>query len=293
MECLKGVGVALVTPFKECGDVDYCALKRLVNFVIEGGVDYLVALGTTAETATLNSEEKSLVLKTITETNGGKKPIVVGIGGNNTAEVCRQISEFDFSGISALLSVVPYYNKPSQEGIFQHYKAVCESSPIPVILYNVPGRTGVNMSAQTTIRIAKECKNAAAVKEASGNLGQTAYILRDRQEGFLVLSGDDNLALPMIAQGGDGVISVAANSFPKTFTRTIHGALNGEFANVQKDYASLVEVTDLLFAEGNPAGVKAALSLKGITTPTTRLPLVAASESLTSKIADQIAKYSL
>lgn len=293
MNCLKGVGVALVTPFNEVGDVDYTSLQKLVNFVIDGGVDYLVALGTTAETATLSSEEKKKVLDTIIKTNNSRKPIVVGIGGNNTSEVCKQIEEMDFTGIVAVLTVTPYYNKPSQEGIYQHYKAVAGVSKVPVILYNVPGRTGVNMSAATTVRLAREFSNIVAVKEASGNLNQAAYILRDCPEDFLVISGDDNITLALIAQGGVGVISVAANCYPVKFSHMVKSALNGDYKSAQSDFKQLVEATDALFEEGNPTGAKAALAIKGIITNKLRLPLVSSTEALYSKIKNLIEKYDL
>lgn len=294
MNCfLNGVGVALVTPFKENGSVDFDALTRLVNFNIDGGVDYLVALGTTAETATLTCDEKSEVLDVILAANDGRVSVVVGVGGNNTAEVCAQIPTFVRKGVCAVLSVTPYYNKPSQEGIYQHYKAIAESSPLPIVLYNVPGRTGVNMSASTTLRLAHEFKNIIAIKEASGSLNQVAYILRDRPEGFKVISGDDNLAFAVIAQGGDGVISVAANSFPVKFSTMIHAALKGDYKSAQSGFMSLLEATDLLFAEGNPTGVKAALAVKGIMGNYLRLPLVSSSDELYSKIKSQIEKYDL
>ncbi|MFI3268337.1 MAG: 4-hydroxy-tetrahydrodipicolinate synthase, partial [Rikenellaceae bacterium] len=225
---LDGVGVALVTPFTNSGEVDFKALEKLINFTIDGGVDYLVALGTTAETATLTTDEKSAVLDCILSVNAGRKDVVVGVGGNNTADVCAQLANYSREGVKAILSVTPYYNKPSQEGIYQHYKQVVSSSKLPIILYNVPGRTGVNMTAATTLRLAHEFDNIVAVKEASGNLGQAAYILRDKPANFKVISGDDNLSLALIAQGGSGVISVAANAFPKVFCEMVHSALEGD-----------------------------------------------------------------
>lgn len=290
---LNGVGVALITPFNENGSIDFESLIKVVNFNIDNGVDYLVALGTTAETATLTNEQKHEVLECVISANKGRKKVIVGIGGNSTAEVCSQISELSYEGVSAILSVTPYYNKPTQEGLYQHYKAVSNASKLPIILYNVPGRTGVNMTATTTLRLAHEFDNIVAIKDASGDFGQAAYILRNRPEGFKFLSGDDNIAVALISQGGDGVISVAANAFPLKFSQMIHNALDGDFKGAQKGLYELLEVTDLLFAEGNPAGVKAALASKGIIKNFLRLPLVSSSEELYNKIENQIKKYNL
>lgn len=291
---LKGVGVALVTPFTAGGEVDYSALTALLEHVTAGGVDYLVVLGTTGEPATLTAEEKHRVVRHCAAHNPGGLPIVVGIGGNNTAEVIRTMQTFDLSGASAILSVTPYYNKPNQAGLYAHFSAVLEAAPLPVILYNVPGRTGVNMTAETTLRLAHAFPGrAAAVKEASGNLSQAAYILRDRPEGFFVLSGEDNLALATVAMGGDGVISVSANVFPDTFSCMIHAALAGNLRDAARLNLTLHEATDLLFAEGNPVGAKAALSIKGLMENNLRLPLVPASEGLTAKIKAQIDRYGL
>ncbi|MFI3322958.1 MAG: 4-hydroxy-tetrahydrodipicolinate synthase [Rikenellaceae bacterium] len=290
---LKGVGVALVTPFTESGEVDFAALERLLNHVKNGGVDYLVVFGTTAETVTLTSNEKEDVLKFIKQWNNGQLPIVLGMGGNNTAELCNTIKEFDFDGISAILSVTPFYNKPTNDGIYAHYKAISEVSPLPIVLYNVPSRTGVNMSAQTTIRLAEECENIIAVKEASGSLNQAAYIIKNAPERFIVISGDDNLTVPMISIGAEGVISVAANVFAKDFCEAIDYALNDESVLCRSKYFKLLKATDLLFAEGNPAGVKCALSIKGITSDVVRLPLVKASESLREQLIYEIENYKL
>lgn len=291
---LKGVGVALVTPFTDGGKVDYPALTSLINHVTTGGVDFLVALGTTGEPATMTAEEKYNVVRHCVAHNPGNLPIVVGIGGNNTAEVIHTMRTFDLSGVSAILSVTPYYNKPNQNGLYAHFSAVLEAAPLPVILYNVPGRTGVNMSAETTLKLAHAFPGKAiAVKEASGNLSQAAYILRDRPEGFFVLSGDDNLAMAMVAMGGDGVISVSANVFPDTFCCMIQAALTGNVHQAAPLNLTLHEVTELLFAEGNPAGAKAALAIKQIIGNNLRLPLVPASEALTAKIRYQIDKYGL
>ncbi len=292
MKNLTGTGVALVTPFTQNGEVDYPALSKLLQHTEM--VDYLVVLGTTAESATLIGEEKQEVLRYVIEQNGGKKPIVVGVGGNNTAEVTRQLKEMDFTGVDAILSVVPYYNKPNQNGIYAHYAEVLKASPLPVVLYNVPGRTGVNMTAETTLRLAHDFKGKAiAVKEASGDLSQAAYILRDRPEGFLVISGDDNLTLPLIAMGGEGVISVSANCFPEKMSTMVKLALEGNTQGAQKNSLELWEATDLLFAEGNPVGAKTALEIKNITTKNVRLPLVHATTELTNKMKTQIDKFKL
>lgn len=291
---LRGVGVALVTPFTDGGQVDYPALTALIEHVTTGGVDYLVVLGTTGEPATMTTEEKHHVVRHCVEHNIGNLPIVVGIGGNNTAEVIRSLQTFDLSGVSAILSVTPYYNKPNQNGLYAHFSAVLEASPLPVILYNVPGRTGVNMTAETTLKLAHAFPGKAiAVKEASGNLSQAAYILRDRPDGFFVLSGEDNLAMATVAMGGDGVISVSANVFPDTFCCMIHATLAGNIHQAAPLNLTLHEVTDLLFAEGNPVGAKAALAIKGLMANNLRLPLVPASEALCQKIRYQIDKYGL
>ncbi len=292
MNKFKGLGVALVTPFDGEGKVDFEALKNLLEYIEK--VDYYVVLGTTAESATMNGEERDAVVRYVVEYNAGRKPIVVGIGGNNTAEVVQNLKKFDLSGVDGVLSVVPYYNKPNQRGIYAHYAAVLEASPLPVILYNVPGRTGVNMSADTTLKLARDFEGkAVAVKEASGNLSQVAYILKDRPEGFLVLSGDDNLTLPMLAMGGDGVISVSANSFPEKMSTLVHSALEGDVTTAKPLSLELWEATDLLFKEGNPCGVKMALAIKGIIEAGVRLPLVEASEELREDLKKQIEKYEL
>ncbi len=290
---LKGVGTALVTPFTAEGDIDYPAFERFLEFQINGGVDYLVVLGTTSEYITLKSSERKFVVDFVKDVNKGRKPIVLGVGGSCTAEVVEQLQTKDFEGIDAILSVVPYYNKPTQEGIYQHYKAVAQNSPLPVILYNVPGRTGVNMTAETTLRLQAEFDNIVAIKEASGNLNQVDYILRDKRENFMVISGEDNFTFIMAVMGCSGVISVSANPFPKTMTTLTHAALNGDITTARKAQKELLEVTDLLFAEGNPAGAKAALEHKGVMGRFVRLPLVEASVELREKIAQNISKYSL
>ena len=289
----KGVGVALVTPFTSDGSaVDFEALARVLDHT--AAVDYYVVLGTTGEPATMSADECRQVVRFVVERNAGRKPIVVGIGGNCTAEVVRKVKEFDLAGVDAVLSVVPYYNKPNQEGIYRHYKAVAEASPLPVLLYNVPGRTGVNMTAATTLRLARELgPKLIGVKEASGNLGQAAMILRDRPKGFLFISGDDNLTLPLVALGADGVISVSANAFARTFVPMVHEALAGNCASAAGLNLRLHEATDLLFEEGSPVGVKGALALQGICSSAVRLPLAEASEGLRARLAEQIKRYAL
>lgn len=290
----SGVGVALVTPFTEERLVDFEALGRLVSHVTSGGVDYLVVMGTTAENVTLSKAEKQQVLSYVVDCNCGKLPIVYGIGGNNTAEIITTMNTTDLTGVSGILSVVPYYNKPNQEGIYAHFSAILDVAPLPVILYNVPGRTGVNMSAETTLRLANTyTSKAVAVKEASGNLGQIAYILKGRPAGFAVLSGDDNLTLATVAMGGDGVISVSANAFTTKFCDMVHSAMSGDFAKSSKLNLELHAVTDMLFEQGNPAGAKAALAYKGILKDHLRLPLTPVNDQLRNRIITEIEKYSL
>lgn len=290
---LQGTGVALVTPFNKDRAIDFPALEKLIEHVIVGGADYLVALGTTAETPTLSCAEKEELTAFIRRQNAGRLPLVLGIGGNNTEAVVRQLEKTDPDGIAAILSVTPYYNRPAQEGLYQHYKAVAEASPVPVILYNVPPRTGVNLSAETTLRLAHEVKNIAAVKEASGSLTQMAYILRDRPKDFLVISGDDNMALPLIALGGDGVISVAANAFPEPLCRMVRLCLEGDFARASEIQLQLLACIESLFCEGNPAGVKSALAAKGLIENVLRLPLVPCSDGHHAKIEALIGQHKL
>lgn len=276
----KGTGVALVTPFDQELQVDYDALGKLVEHVIAGGVDFLVALGTTAETPTLSKEEKLDVLKFIIRKNDKRKPIVVGIGGNNTQEVIHTIKAYPMEDVDGILTVVPYYNKPSQEGIYQHFKAIADSTDKALILYNVPGRTVTNMLPATTLRLANEFKNIVAVKEASGNLSQCMDLVNGAPSHFNVLSGDDDLVLPQIALGMKGVISVAANSYPQTFCNMVNHALNHNFEEAKAFHYQLLPAIRLLFAEGNPTGVKYVLEQKGIIQNTLRLPLISASDSL-------------
>ncbi len=280
---LSGTGVALVTPFDRNGKIDFEALTRLVEHVTENGVDYLVVLGTTAETPTLGNEEKREIVSHVIGVNKRRLPVIVGFGGNNTSDLITRLAGFDFDGIDGILSVTPYYNKPSQRGLYEHFKAVADASPVPVVLYNVPGRTGVNMTAQTTLSLASH-PNIVAVKEASGNLSQASYILRDRPEGFFVLSGDDNLTFPMMALGADGVISVSANCFTATMTEMVNLLRKGNVEKARPCQMRLIEATDALFEEGNPTGVKAALAIKKIAENNLRLPLVPASEALWKKL---------
>lgn len=277
---LRGVGVALVTPFNEDGSVDFESLTRLVDYVSANDVDYLVVHGTTGETPVLTKEEKRAVVKHVYENNKAKLPIVIGCGGNCTADVIALLNDEMYKYADAILSVTPYYNKPNQTGLYEHYKAIALASKKPVILYNVPGRTGVNLTAETIIRLANDFENIVAIKEANTDFNQLIKVLKGRPDGFLVLSADDAHVVPQIAVGADGVISVAANSYPKDFCSMVHLALNGKFAEATPIVYKLADAIDLLFAEGNPTGVKAALSQLGICKNVLRLPLVPASDKL-------------
>jgi len=281
---IRGAGVALVTPFCNDGSIDYPALRRVTDFTINRGIDFLVALGTTAETPTLDKEEKQEVLKVILETNNGRKPVVLGLGGNDTRLVVKQIKEQSFEGIDFLLNVAPYYNKPNQNGLYQHFEAVADCSPVPVILYNVPSRTGSNITAETTLRLVQNKSNIVATKEASGNFDQIMAILRDRPKGFLVLSGDDALTLPAMALGGDGVISVVANATPDRMTDMVAAMHRGDLAEAQRLHYEMLELIHMIFSEGSPAGIKAALEHLGICKEIVRLPLTTVSESLRTRI---------
>jgi len=281
----KGLGVAMVTPFDSRKEIDYEATEKLLEHLVSGGVNYLVLQGTTGESVTLSDDEKHDFIQFVLKKNDGRLPVVVGMGGNNTSNIAKKIKDFDFDGIDAILSVTPYYNKPTQKGLELHYRALAAQSPVPIILYNVPGRTGVNMTADTTLKLAHEVPNIIAVKEASGNLNQQTYILRDRPEGFLVLSGDDGLAFPQIAMGMDGVISVVGNAFPKPFSALVHHALNGNIAEAKELHYNLIELIDTLFVEGNPGGIKAALEILGIVENNLRLPLAPISESAYYKLS--------
>lgn len=287
----RGTGVALVTPFTKNGYLDFKGLAVLVDYVIDQGVDFIVALGTTAETPTLTTDEKKEVLMSIITHTAGRVPIVCGVGGNNTAEVTDQLNHFCVAGVSGILSVVPYYNKPSQEGIYQHFKAISAACKLPIILYNVPGRTVANMLPATVVRLANDCPNIVAIKEASGNMAQCMELVATKPEGFVVLSGDDNLILPQVAVGFDGVISVAANCFTKDFSDMVRAALNEDFVTARKLHYKLLSGIDLLFAEGNPTGVKFVLSEMALMRNSLRLPLVPASENLEGKLKKYLADH--
>lgn len=288
MNKFHGTGVALVTPFNTDGTVDYQGLKKLINHLVDGGIDYLVSLGTTGETATLSKDEKKKVWDFTAEINDGRLPLVAGIGGNDTLNIAEAIKSFENNQYSAVLSVSPYYNKPTQEGIYQHYKYLSELSQLPIILYNVPGRTGSNMSPETTCRLAHDFKNIIATKEASGSFDQFNQIMRDKPADFLLISGDDPIALPMISIGAVGVISVVGNALPQQLSGMIRLALQGDYKAALPIHLSLLEITRLMFAEGNPAGVKAVLRQLNICGDGVRLPLVKASEGLNKNLAQQV-----
>ena len=288
MNKFHGTGVALVTPFNADGSVDCDGLKKLINYQIDGKVEYLVSLGTTGETATLNKAEKKKTWAFTAEINTGRLPLIAGIGGNNTAEVVQEIKDFDGLGYDAILSASTYYNKPTQEGIYQHYKAISEATDLSVLLYNVPGRTASNVSAETTCRLAADCKNIIGTKEASGNFDQFNQIMRDKPADFMLISGDDPVALPMIALGAVGVISVVGNAIPLSFSEMIRLCLKGDFKRAQALHLKMVEFTRLVFEEGNPAGIKAALKYFNVCGDQVRLPLVPASGRLTQLISTQI-----
>ncbi|WP_343523765.1 4-hydroxy-tetrahydrodipicolinate synthase [Pedobacter sp.] len=293
MNKFQGTGVALVTPFNTDGSVDYNGLKNLINHLVDGGIDYLVSLGTTGETATMTKDEKKKVWAYTAEINNNRLPLVAGIGGNNTIAIAEEIKSFDAAGYSAILSVSPYYNKPTQQGIYQHYKYLAEISPLDLILYNVPGRTGSNMSAETTCRLAHDFKNIIATKEASGNFDQFNQIMRDKPADFLLISGDDPVTLPMIALGAAGIISVIGNALPKQFSDMVKLCLAGDYKAALPAHLGLIEFTRLAFAEGNPAGIKAALKHLGVCGDTVRLPLVKASSALEQLIIAEIDKLSV
>jgi 4-hydroxy-tetrahydrodipicolinate synthase len=290
MNMFKGVGVALVTPFQSNGQVDFSGLQRLVEHQIKNGTDYLVVQGTTGESATLSLQEKKAVLDFIIEINAKRLPIVLGIGGNNTAAVVEALKSSDLKDVDGVLSVSPYYNKPSQEGIYQHYKTISAATSKPIILYNVPGRTMSNVLPETTIRIAKDCKNIIAVKEASGNLEQVMEIINNKPEGFVVLSGDDALTLPHMAIGGDGVISVVANAFPRRFSTLVHAAMENNMDLAREKHYELIEVIQQLFVDGNPGGVKHVLKLLNICDDNLRLPLVPVNKQVADKLYALTAK---
>ena len=289
----KGLGIALITPFTKDGQVDYTALRRLLDYQLSNGIDFLCVLGTTAETPTLTAEEKQNVINLVKDKVQGKLPILLGIGGNNTAAVVEQVKTTDFKGIDGILSVCPYYNKPSQEGLYQHFKAIAEASPVPVVLYNVPGRVGVNMTAETTLRLANDCENIVAIKEASGNFTQIDDIIKNKPADFDVLSGDDGITFPLITLGAAGVISVIGNALPKEFSRMVRLALNGDYNNALTIHHKFTELFKLLFVDGNPAGVKAMLNSMGLIENELRLPLVPSRISTFEKIATIIRELNI
>ena len=284
MQSLIGTGVALVTPFKKDFSIDIEALQRIVNFSIDGGIEYLVVMGTTAENATLTHAEKELVIKTVIDTNKGRLPLVLGVGGNNTMQIVEELKTRDFSAFEAILSVSPYYNKPTQEGIYQHFKAIAEASPISVILYNVPGRTSSNMLPSTVIRLANDFSNVVAIKEAAGDMAQAMQLLKNAPKDFLVISGDDMIALPIVLAGGAGVISVIGQGFPKEFSEMIRLGLNRKVNEAFKTQYFLSDCIDMIFEQGNPAGIKQVFQALGIADNTVRLPLVSVDESLANRL---------
>ena len=287
------MGVALITPFNEDGTIDFPALARLIEYQIQNGIDYLVALGTTAETPTLTEDEKARVRAFIIEKVNGRVPIVLGLGGNNTNAIVENLKTQNLDGIDAILSVVPYYNKPSQEGIYQHYKAIASATKLPVILYNVPGRTGVNMTAETTLRLARDFDNIVAIKEASGNITQMDDIIKNKPSDFMVISGDDGITFPLITLGAVGVISVIGNAFPREFSRMVRLALNGDYASALTIHHRFTELFSLLFVDGNPAGVKCLLHAMGYIQNQLRLPLVPTRITTYEKIRDVLQKLNI
>lgn len=286
-----GTGVALVTPFNEDGSVDYVSLRNLINFDLENGSDFMVALGTTSESPTLDDDEKRKVVNTVVNTVAGRCPVLLGMGGNNTAALLKNIERQDFTGIDGILSVVPYYNKPNQSGMIAHFTAIADASPVPVVLYNVPGRTGVNMQAATTVRLACH-DNIVAVKEASGNLQQIMEILRDKPEDFDLLSGDDGITYPMMALGAKGVISVAANAYPEMFCKMVHLMLEKRYDEALPLHYAMLKMNGLIFADGNPAGIKALLAHRGLCNNVLRLPLLPVNDNVGNEIENNC-KYLL
>ena len=291
MQALIGTGVALVTPFKSDFSVDVETLKSIVHFSIENGIEYLVVMGTTAENATLSAEEKELVIATVVETNDGRLPLVLGVGGNNTMQVVAELQTRDLSAFDAILSVSPYYNKPTQEGIYQHFKVIAEASPIPVILYNVPGRTSSNMLPSTVLRLANDFTNIVGIKEAAGDLVQAMKIIQHKPKDFLVISGDDMIALPMVLAGGAGVISVIGQGFPKQFSEMIRLGLNKKVDAAFEIQYKIADSIDMIFEQGNPAGIKEVFKVLGIAENVVRLPLVSVDDSLSKRIYDFVKKF--
>jgi 4-hydroxy-tetrahydrodipicolinate synthase len=293
MRLFQGTGVAIVTPFRDDDSIDFPSMRKVIEHLIEGKVEYIVALGTTGESVTLNADEKIAVINFVIETVNGRVPVVMGVGGSNTSEVVRILEKIceDSLSLNGILSVSPYYNKPSQEGIYQHYKKLASCCKLPIIIYNVPGRTGSNISAATTVRLAENCKNIVAIKEASGDLNQVNHIIRDKPRDFMVLSGDDQLTLPLIALGASGVISVSANAFPLEFSEMVRLALKGKFKKAREIQNALLDIMDAHFAEGNPAGVKASLSIKKVIENNLRLPLCPLSSPMFGKLQKLIREF--
>ncbi|MES2485695.1 MAG: 4-hydroxy-tetrahydrodipicolinate synthase [Bacteroidota bacterium] len=290
MESITGTGVALITPFKKDLSVDTEALERIVNFQVEGGIDYLVVMGTTAEAATLDKSEKDLVIKTVIKANGGRLPLVLGIGGNNTKEVVEEIKAADLSEFVAILSVSPYYNKPTQEGIYQHFKMVAEASPLPIILYNVPGRTASNMLPETVIRLANDFDNIVAIKEAAGDIVQAMRLIQHKPEGFLVISGDDMVTLPMVLAGGAGVISVIGEGFPQQFSQMVRFGLQRNVDEAYRLHYEIADSIDMIFEQGNPAGIKHVFKELGLCEDFVRLPLVNINQDLANRLTAFVKK---
>lgn len=284
MQALIGTGVALVTPFRKDFSVDVEALKKIVDYQVDGGIEYLVVLGTTGESATLTKAEKELVIQTVIAANNGRLPLVLGVGGNNTAEIVEELKSRDLSKFTAILSVSPFYNKPTQEGIYQHFKMVAEASPIPVILYNVPGRTASNMLPATVVRLAKDFKNIIGIKEAAGDIVQAMKLIQNAPEGFLVISGDDMITLPMVLAGGAGVISVIGEGFPRQFSDMVRLGLERKVDEAYKLHYLLADSIDMIFEQGNPAGIKCVFKALGLSEDTVRLPLVNVDENLESRL---------
>lgn len=284
----KGLGIAIITPFKESGHIDFDALARLLDFWMEGGADYLVVMGTTGEAATLDSEERADLLRFCVAETHGRIPIVVGVGGNNTRAVIHELETLDTRGVSGILSVAPYYNKPNQEGLFRHFSLLAEASPLPLILYNVPGRTASNMTADTTLRLARKYPVITGIKEASGNLDQITTLLRDRPDNFLIISGDDNLTLPLMAAGADGVISVVANAYPEEYSLMVKALLRGQLSEARSIHLKLYRLIQLLFADGSPGGIKYVMHKKGLCAGYLRLPLWEISEEVKRKIDEEL-----
>jgi len=289
----KGTGVAIVTPFKKSGAIDFDAYEKIINHIIEGGIDFIVVLGTTGEASTISKPEKKSLIDFSVKAINKRVPLVLGIGGNCTSDVVLSIHGMPFKGVDAILSVCPYYNKPQQEGIYQHFRIIAEASPVPVIIYTVPGRTSSNISATTTIRLANDCQNIVGIKEASGNFDQIFQVIKNRPKDFLVLSGDDGITLPLLASGADGVISVTANAYPKEFSEMVRLGLAGNYMPARVIHYQLVDFSNALFADGSPAGIKAALEIKKLCHHYLRLPLVPVNQEvylLINKLIDQFEK---